>query len=1022
MRRTVLVSMLGALFAAGPLYAQAGQVTGTVTSSEGGRPLAGATVSVVGGAQRAVTDATGRYTLNGVAAGGRRISATVIGHAAGNADVNVSAGQTATQNFVLQPLAVAVQGVVAIGYGERRVRDVTGSIQGVSAEEFNTGRVVSPEELIQGKVAGVQVINSGEPGGGTRIRVRGGTSVTASNDPLFVIDGVPLDAGGGLSSGRNPLNFINPNDIERVTVLKDASSTAIYGSRGANGVIIVETKAGSSRGPQFTYSVSASSSQITREPDMLTTDQFRAAMQQYQPGRVSMLGNASTDWRGLVQRDGMGMDHQLAFAGAGTASNYRISLGYLDQEGVIRGSETKRASVAFNYNQRLFGDRLSLRASVRGSRTDDQYTPGGVLGTATIFDPTQPVRTASGTYWERLDFNPGQAPNNPIAELEQVVENGRTYRGLGNLEARYRFPFLEGLSGTARLGFDVAKSERRGFWPSTLQAQIEGPVACPPSPATCLPVSERTGTVSRSNPSETTGLIDAFLNYTKRLGSINSDLDATVGYSYQDTRGDYPSFYARGLISDALGANGAPTALLSVPDIDSRQTLLASFFGRANYTLADKYLLTVSVRRDGSSRFGPAEQWGTFPAVALGWRLNEERWLSNVSWLSDLKLRGSWGVNGNQAFQDYKWVSTYTFGDQFSQVQFGNTFVTTIRPSAVDPNIKWEQTKSTNIGFDYGLFDDRITGSLDYYVKNTNDLLFTVPVPAGTNLSNYVLTNIGSMQNKGLELSVNARVLDGRATRGLSWNANFNASTNKNRLTSINAASSQAQQILVGGISGGVGGNIQILRPGVPVNAFFVFEHRRDANGDPVKDYNGNTQTADTDIYVDQNGDGKITDDDKRPFHSPTPTWILAHTSNFGWRNLDLGFTMRAHLGNYVYNNTASANGWYDELNQAAGPINLHASVLKYGFVRSQFYSDVYVEDASFLRMDNITLGYTLPRMRNVQNVRVFGTVQNAFTLTGYSGVDPEAFAQTPTGPLFGIDNTIYPRSRTFSLGVTLGF
>jgi iron complex outermembrane receptor protein len=383
-----------------------------------------------------------------------------------------------------------------------------------------------------------------------------------------------------------------------------------------------------------------------------------------------------------------------------------------------------------------------------------------------------------------------------------------------------------------------------------------------------------------------------------------------------------------------------------------------------------------------------------------------------MGFISDLKIRGSWGINGNQAIGDYLWVPAYVYSDQFAQVQFGNTFVTTIRPTAVDPNIKWEQTKSTNVGFDFGLFDDRITGSVDYYVKNTDDLLFNIPVPAGTNLSNYVTTNIGSMQNRGLELSVSGQVLN---RGGVSWNANFNASTNRNRLTSINASASTAQQILTGGIAGGVGGNIQILRPGVPVNAFYVFEHRRDASGNPVKDTNNGVQVPDIDIYVDRNGDNKITDDDKRPFHSPTAKWILAHTSQLGYRNLDLGFTLRAHLGNYVYNNTASANGWYDELNQAAGPINLHRSVLETGFVRSQFYSDVYVEDASFLRMDNITLGYTLPRMRAVQSMRVFGTVQNAFTLTGYSGVDPEA-------GLNGIDNVIYPRSRTFSLGVTLGF
>lgn len=1007
------MSLIAALCAAGPLYAQTGQIAGSVTSSDGARPLPGATVSVAGAQLRAVTGPDGRYTIGGVPAGTHTVTAAVIGHTAASRAVTVAAGQTATANFTLQSTAVSLQGVVAIGYGERRVRDVTGAVQGVSSDEFNTGRVVSPEQLIQGKVAGVQVVSTGEPGGGTSIRIRGGTSVNASNEPLVVVDGVPLENGGGLSSGRNPLNFINPEDIERVTVLKDASSTAIYGSRGANGVIIVETKTGSARGPQFTYNGSVSTSRITRQPDMLTAEQFRAAIQQYFPNRTQYLGTANTDWRAAVERDGAGQEHQLAFAGAGSTNNYRVSLEWLRQEGVVQGSQTGRASGSFNFNQRLFGDRLSVRTSVRGARTDDRYPPGGVLGSATIFDPTQPIRTAAGAFFEQTNFT--LAPNNPVAELALVTDRGRTYRSVGNVEARYRMPFLEGLTGTMRLGYDVASSDRRTFWPSTTQAQLENPVACTDKEKatnTCPPASERTGSVSRSTPSETTGLIDAFGTYQRSFGK--SDVEATGGYSYQDTNGQYPAFYARGLESDALGVNGVPNARINVPTIYTRDTRLASFFGRVNYTLADRYLLTLSVRRDGSSRFGPSNQWGTFPAVALGWRLNEESWFRDFGFISDLKVRGSWGVNGNQAIGDYLWIPVYVGSDQFSQVQFGNTFVTTIRPSAVDPNIKWEQTKSTNIGFDYGLFDNRLTGSVDYYVKNTDDLLFNIPVAAGTNLSNYVTTNVGSMQNRGFEVSLNGRVLDG-GSRGLSWTANFNASTNRNRLTGINASASTAQQILVGGIAGGVGGTIQILRPGVPVNSFFVYQHRLDGSGKPVVDTQNGNARPDTAIYVDLNGDHQINDADRRPFHSPAPTWILAHTSQFGYHSFDLGFTMRAYLGNYVYNNNASSNGWYNELNQAGGPMNLHASVLKYGFVRSQFLSDVYVEDASFLRMDNITLGYTLPRLRQVQSARVYGTVQNAFTLTGYSGVDPEA-------GLNGIDNVIYPRSRTFSVGVSLGF
>ncbi|HYJ78369.1 MAG TPA: SusC/RagA family TonB-linked outer membrane protein [Longimicrobiaceae bacterium] len=1006
MRRTVLVSMAVALLCGGPLYAQTAQITGSVISAEGSRPLSGATVSVAGTSLRAVTGPDGRYTLNGVGAGAQQVSATLLGHTAATLSVTVAAGQTATLNFTMQPTAVALQGVVAIGYGERRVRDVTGSVQAVGAEEFNTGRVVSPEQLIQGKVAGVQVVTSGEPGGGTSIRIRGGTSVNASNEPLFVIDGVPLEAGGGLSAGRNPLNFINPDDIARITVLKDASSTAIYGSRGANGVIIVETKTGaSSREPQFSYSSSVSTSTVIREADLLSADQFRSVVTQHSPSRVQYLGAASTDWRGAVQRDAMGQEHALAMAGAGQTMNYRLSLNYLDQEGVVRGSETKRVSAALNYNHRLFADRLNLRASLRGARTDDLFTPGGVLGAASNFDPTQPIRTDAG-FFEQTAFT--LAPNNPVAELALVNEEGTTFRSVGNLEARYRMPFMDALTGTVRLGYDVAKSERRGFFPSTLRSQIENPVSCttPPCP---------TGTVSRSNPTETTGLIDAFLNYVGRVGSLDGDIDATAGYSYQSTDGNYPSFYARGLASDLLGVNGVPVAVENVPTIYARESRLASFFGRVNYTFRDRYLLTLSVRRDGSSRFGPENQWGTFPAAAVGWRIAEEPWFGGFDWLSDLKLRASWGVNGNQAIGDYQWVSTYTFGDAFARVQFGDQFVTTIRPSAVDPNIKWEETTSYNLGFDYGLFDDRITGSLEYYVKDTDDLLFRIPVPAGTNLSNFVTTNIGSMRNRGVELTVNGRVFEGDAG-AFTWDASFNASTNTNRLLSINPIAAGAQRILVGGISGGVGSTIQVLQPGVPVSSFYVFRHIRDGSGRPVyADANNDGVINDRDLYEDLNDDGNITQEDREPLHSPQPKWILAHTSLMGYRSFDLSFTLRAHLGNYVYNNLASSQGWYNLLNQASGPTNLHASVLENGFVEPQFFSDVYLEDGSFLRMDNLTLGYTLPSLRGVRQARVYGTVQNVLTLTGYSGIDPEA-------GLGGIDNNIYPRSRTFTAGVSLGF
>ncbi|MDB4947808.1 MAG: TonB-dependent outer membrane protein SusC/RagA [Gemmatimonadetes bacterium] len=992
MRRTAFVCMILAL-AAGPLAAQSGRITGTVTAAEGG-PLAGATVSVAGSGARAVTGPTGTYTISDVAPGPHQVTAAVLGHASATRSVTVGAGESATLNFSLASAAVMLQGVVAIGYGEQRQRAATGVVQAVDSSQFNRGRIVSAEQLIQSKVAGVQVIDGNEPGAGIQVRIRGATSVTSSNEPLFVVDGVPLAVGGGISAGRNPLNFLNPNDIESITVLKDASSTAIYGSRGANGVVLITTKGGSAGGPQFTYNVSGSTSQVTGGPSLLNAAQFRSAVTQYAPENLHLLGTASTDWRDAVQRSASGQEHELALAGAGQDMSYRLSLGYLDQNGVLRGTSTKRVSAALNYTQRLFTNHLTVKANAKGSRTDDQFAPGGVLGAAIAFAPTQPIRTASGSYFEWAD---PLGTNNPVAELALDSDNGHTYRSVGGLEAQYRLPFLEAMSGTVRVGYDVTRTDRGLFQPSIVQAQKES----------ALP-----GYLDTRNLSQNNSVIDIFGNYSRPFDRFDSNVDITAGYSYEAFNRDSTNFVARGLSLDALGPNGVPGADQILSFLDVQQSRLASFFARMNYSFRDRYLLSASVRRDGSSRFGPNNQWGTFPSVGLGWRIIDEPFMQRFGGLSDLKLRASWGVNGNQTFSNYLYLSTYTLGGSTAQAQFGDQFITTIRPSAADPSLRWEQTTSWDVGTDYGFLDGRISGSVDYYVKNTKDLIFNVPVAAGSNLSNYVTTNIGSMQNKGVELSVNAQVLRG-ANRGLRWDAGFNAADNRNRLVSITRTGSQ--QILTGGISGGVGNNIEVLQPGYPINSFFVYHHQRDANGKPIyADTNGDGSIDDKDLYLDRNGDGEINQADRAPYKSPSPRWILGHTSNLSYRSLDASFTLRAYLGNYVYNNVASNLGFYNALKGAA-PANLHSSVLQNGFMKAQYFSDVYVEDGSFLRMDNLTLGYTLRGFRSVRDARVYGTVQNVFTATGYSGVDP-------TAGLNGIDNNLYPRSRTFTAGVSLGF
>ena len=998
--RQLVVALLGCLLAVAGASAQTptGTVTGRVLEGASTEPLPGVAVSVA--ERSAVSGADGRFTITGVPAGSHTVRATRIGYGTASQQVTVTAGQTATVELRMGSQALMLETVVAIGYGTQEARDATGAVEAVTAEEFNTGTIVSPEQLIQGKVAGVQVVDNNEPGGGMNIRVRGGTSINASNEPLFVVDGVPLAIGGGVSAGRNPLNFLNPDDIESVSVLKDASATAIYGSRGANGVVIITTKRGTDGGPAFEYSTSFSTSQVTRSPELLSAEQFRSAVTTYAPARAGLLGTANTDWVGEVERDAMGQEHTMAVSGSSNSMNYRLSLGYLDQEGVLEGTQLERVSAALNYNHLLFSDRLNVQASFLGARTDDQFTPGGILGSATAFAPTQPIRTESGTYYEWANT---LAPNNPLAELALVSDRGTTYRGVGNLETRYSLPWVEGLSATGRFGVDIVEAERTEFRPTTVHTEVESGV--------------NRGFFWQRNPQQTNTVFDVFGNYVRDLGAWDSNIDATAGYSYEFNDAEFPEFQADSLASDLLGADGIPAGSGKIrPFLSVEESKLASFFGRANFSVMDRYLLTLSVRRDGSSRFGPNNQWGTFPSAAFAWRIMDEPFMDGVTWLDDLKLRASWGVNGNQAFGNYRYISSYVFGDAQARVQFGNDFVNTIRPSAADPNLKWEETTSYNLGLDFGVMDGRLNGSLEYYVKDTDDLIFDVPVAAGTNLSNYVTTNIGSMRNRGVELSLSADVLNGVGPHGLRWTMDFNAAHNSNELLQINSVGGGSDQILVGGIAGGVGSNIQVLQPGYAVNSFFVYRHRRDANGKPVYADTDNSGTInEKDLYEDLNGDKQITQSDREPYESPSPDWIFGHTSMLEAGRFDLGFTMRAYLGNYVYNNVASNLGNYAALSNSGGPTNLHVSVLENEFVNPQYFSDVYVEDASFLRMDNITLGYRVPGLSQVRSLRVYGTVQNVFTLTGYSGVDP-------TAGLNGIDNNLYPRSRIFSLGLTLGF
>jgi TonB-dependent starch-binding outer membrane protein SusC len=1001
--------LLAAVWVA-PLRAQepTGSIRGRVSDQATLTPLQGALVRV--GNQFAHTRANGDYLVTGVPAGSDTLRVTMIGYAPATRPVTVAAGEVLEIDVGLAAQAAQLAELVVVGYGEQQQGNITGAVTNVTSNEFNTGRVVTPTELIQNKVAGVQVVDNNEPGGRTSIRIRGPSSTSASNEPLYVIDGQPLgtEAGGGVTPGRDPLNFLNPDDIASITVLRDAASAAIYGTNAANGVVLITTKRGQkgegSR-PVFEYTGTASASRVTRLPSMLNQQQFLTAVEQHAPGALGQVQSHNTDWFGAIDRTGFGQEHNLAVSGAGSTMDYRLSFNFLDQNGIIDRNSTRRISVGANYTQRLAQDRLTLRFSLRGSRSDDRFTPLGVLSNAAQYGPTQPI-AVNGTPTGYYDWPGGvTSADNPVAILNLAQEEARTLRGIGNVQGEYRLPWVDGLRAHATLGFDHIDAARDNFTPSTLHREV---------------VTGNGGKQTRYNPTQTNTVLETYLNYTTPRPLGPGTLDVIGGYSWAKTDLDSLYYEGNGLSTDAFGNDSIVPASGIVQNIryEARSKLI-SFFGRVNYNINDRYILAASLRHDGSSRFGAGNNYGTFPSVSAAWRLSQEPFLRGVRGLSDLKLRGSWARTGNQSFGNYLQYSAYQVGDPGTTYQFGDTIVTTSRPNAVDPSIKWEQTRAFNIGLDFGFANQRITGAIDWYDKLTSDLLFDVPVAAFSNLSNFVTTNIGSMRNRGIEASLSARLLDG-GERGLSWQADFTAARNTNELRTISPRAGSSLKILVGEVSGGVGTKIQVLAPGIPVNSFYVYEHIRE-NGVPIyRDVNGVDGINEQDLYVDQNNDGVINQGDLRPFHDPAPKWILGHSTYLAYGSFDLGLTLRAYLGNYAYNNVASAMGNYRELAQGS-PYNLHTSVLETQFASQQLQSDYYVQDASFLRMDNLTLGYSF-NLRG-QQARIFGTVQNLLTITGYDGVDPSANI-TPTNAntstVNGIDNNIYPRSRTFSGGLSL--
>ncbi len=974
------------LFAGQLAYAQQ-MITGTVTDSKSGETLIGATVMLKSDATvGTITDAYGKYALN--AAQGQILVYSYIGYYA----QELTVGASRTMNVGLTPATEAIAGVVVIGYGTQKKKDATGSLTAVSSKDFNRGTIVSPQELLMGKASGVQITSGGgAPGSGATIRIRGGSSMSASNSPLIVIDGIPLD-GGGVDGMRNPLNTINPNDIESFTILKDASATAIYGNRASNGVIIITTKKGTVGSKlKITYDGKASLFTVPNQVPVLGADQYRTIYnEQYadNPKALGILGAANTDWQKVILGSSFGHDHNLSAMGAVKNLPYRVSAGYSNLNGILKTSSMERYTGSIALNPTFFDNHLKINVNAKGMRENNRFASTGAIGSAIGFDPTQPVYSGNSNYggyyeWLQTNGNPiNIATNNPLGMLELRQDLSNVNRLLGNIQADYKFHFLPDLRANLNLATDRSGSNgtinvpdfARSSWAINGDGKSIG------------------GTYGVYSQKKQNDLLDFYLNYVKEFG-VNK-LDVMGGYSWQH-------FWRT---NSYWGTNAAQTKLFTNTDYTT-ESYLISFFGRLNYALLDKYLLTLTVRDDGSSRFSKNNRWGLFPSAAVAWKIKEESFLKDVKVVSDLKLRIGYGVTGQQDITsgDYPYLARYTFGEPTAAYQFGNVWINTLRPEGYDANLKWEETTTYNIGLDYGFFNDRLTGSLELYSRATKDLINTIPVPAGTNLTNQILTNVGDLTNKGVEFSILGRII---STEDMAWEVGYNVSLNQNKITRLTATDDPNYKgVFVGFIGGGVGNTIQIHSVGYPVSSYYVYEQVYDKLGKPIEG-----------LYVDRNGDGKITELDKYQFHKPAPDVFMGINSKFSYKNWDLSFSGRVSLGNYVYNNLNSGNGVSAYMYNSVGyATNVVEDAVYTGWSNPKYWSDYYIEDASFFRMDNINLGYQFEKLASSKmNLYLSLTVQNAFVITKYKGLDPEVFN--------GIDNNIYPRPRVFLLGLKLDF
>lgn len=1030
MNRKAWVVMLFALCLAFPALAQKITVQGTVLDSTG-EPLIGASVIPQGTTTGTATDFDGHFQLD-VAP-----DATLVVSYVGCETQQVAVKGQTILKITLADNALVLDEVVAIGYGTVKKNDATGSVSTVKPSEVQAGLATSAQDLLVGQAPGVVVTSSGGPEGTGTIRIRGGSSLNASNDPLIVVDGVPLDNNSVQGMG-NPLSMIPPDNIENITILKDASATAIYGSRASNGVIIITTKRGKSGKPQVNFSANMYVNTPRKTWDVLSASEYSEKIINYfgeGSAAANALGTSDTDWQDEVLRTTISSDYNLSVGGTAGWLPYRVAVNYTNNKGILKRSQMDRLTFGFNLTPEFLDHRLKIQANVKGYYIRNQFSDESALTSALASDPTRAKSIDSAVTFYDLDGNVTgtgllwnghnswtsgtsyniNSVNNPMATMEDQTDEAKIWRSNGNLQIDYALKWLPELHFNLNLGYDVSQSKEH------IYTDANSPLAWDNYN------SDGAGTHYYVEHFKSNTLLDFYINYKKEFEKIYSNLDVTVGYSWQHFKEDGSNngteYTSNGFATPIDNGDGTYSIYESTQRVGTTYTdadatawanhlQLLSFFGRVNYTLLDRYLFTFTLRGDATSRFSEDNRWGTFPSVALGWKISEEPFMKKTKdVLNELKLRLGWGITGQQDIGDYyPYLAVYTASVQGSNYvsltnpgTLGNwNYINTYYPEGYDATLKWEETTTWNAGLDFGFLNNRITASVDYYYRETKDLLSYVTVAVGSATTNMMNQNIGSLENTGLEFSLTARPI---VTKDFTWTVNYNVAWNKNKITKLN---NDGSYITTGGISNGTGNTCQVQAVGHAAYSFYLYEQVYDENGDPMEG-----------VYVDQNGDGVINDDDRIIRHSKDPKVTMTFGSNFNYKNWDFSFSLRASIGNYVYADVLANNTTLNScFNNAALSNMIKTDYYFDGTINSTTgiaLSDYWLRNASFLRCDNITLGYTWPDLLNNQlRLRLYGAVQNPFVITSYEGLDPEVFS--------GIDSSVYPKSITCTLGVVATF